>query len=319
MAMAAADRRPPTAADWARCEAVARTHGRSFWLASRLLPPARKRGVLATYAWCRITDDIVDRACDQGPEATALALDAWERELDQPSHPVAVAFAYARERYGVPDGPARDLLAGVRMDLVPARYRTWNELRTYCFHVAGTVGLLVAPILGCADPRAHAHAADLGIAMQLTNILRDVAEDAGMGRLYLPLDEIAAFGCDPEAILAGAPGPGFRDLMAFEIGRARELYAAALPGVRALAPSGRFATLAAARLYAGILDEIEAMDHDVFRRRAVVPGPRKVRSVAHASASVALMSLTPRRLAGAAVAGAPLSADAGRTRSWWLP
>ncbi len=313
--MAAADRRLPSAEDWARCEAVARSHGRSFWLASRLLPPARKRGVLATYAWCRITDDIVDGAGDQGPEETARVLDAWERELVEPRHPVAVAFAHARAQYGVPEGPARDLLTGVRMDLVPARYRSWDELRTYCFHVAGTVGLLVAPILGCVNPRAHDQAADLGIAMQLTNILRDVAEDAAMDRIYLPLDEIAAFGCDPEAILAGEPGPGFRELMAFEICRARELYATALPGVRALAPSGRLATLTAARLYAGILDEIEAMDHDVFRIRAVVPGRRKVQSVVRASASVALMSLAARRMASMTAAGVRLSADAWRSRA----
>lgn len=287
-------RRLPTEADWRACEAIASGHGRSFYLASRLLPLARKRGVLATYAWCRITDDIVDRAAVRGPDATAKALDAWAVELLEPKHPVAIAFAAAREQFGVPDGPARDLLTGVRMDIRPGFYASWDELRTYCFHVAGTVGLMVAPILGCGDPGAHRHAADLGIAMQLTNILRDVAEDAQMGRLYLPLDEIAAFCCDPDAILAGMPGSGFRDLMAFQVTRARGLYREALAGVPALVPSGRLATLAAARLYAGILDQIEAMDHDVFRGRAVVPSSRKARLLASASASVALMSVTPR-------------------------
>ncbi len=284
----------PTAADWRACEEIASGHGRSFFLASSLLPPARRRAVLATYAWCRITDDIVDRAPEQGSEATARALDAWEAQLAEPSDSVAIAFAAARERFGVPEGPARDLVTGVRMDIVPGTYASWDELRSYCFHVAGTVGLLVAPILGCDDPDAYRYAADLGIAMQLTNILRDVAEDAGMGRLYLPLDEIAAFGCDPEAILAGMPGHRFQELIAFQVDRARSLYREALLGVPALIPSGRLATLAAARLYAGILDEIEAMDHDVFRTRAIVPGRRKARLLAGASASVARMSVTPR-------------------------
>jgi phytoene synthase len=285
----------PTKADWRACETLASGHGRSFYLASRLLPPARKRAVLATYAWCRITDDIVDRATAQGPEATSAALDAWAAELVEPRHSVAIAFAAARQCFGVPDGPARDLLTGVRMDILPGAYASWDQLRTYCFHVAGTVGLMVAPILGCDDPGTYRHAADLGIAMQLTNILRDVAEDAAMGRLYLPLDEVAAFGCDSEAILAGIPGAGFRDLMAFQVARARRLYREAHAGVPTLAPSGRLATLAAARLYAGILDEIEAMGHDVFRGRAVVPSSRKARLLASASASVALMSVTPRR------------------------
>jgi phytoene synthase len=295
--------------DWRHCASIARSHGRSFYLASGLLPQARKRAVLATYAWCRIADDIVDRAAAQGPDATAAALDAWEAELTDPRHTVARAFAAARAHYGVPEGPARDLLSGVRMDLVPSHYASWDELRTYCFHVAGTVGLLVAPMLGCDDPHAHRHAAELGIAMQLTNILRDVAEDAAMGRLYLPLDELAAFGIDPDTVLAGVPGRGFRELMAFQVARARGIYAEALNGVRALAPSGRLATLAAARLYAGILDEIEAMDHDVFRGRAVVPNPRRARLLAGASASVALMTLAPRN--GPARPTLPLSAGWG--------
>lgn len=287
-----------TEADWQACEAIASSHGRSFYLASRLLSPSRKRGATATYAWCRITDDIVDRAAERGVEATREAVDAWEAELVDPNHSVALAFAVVREQFGVPSSPAHDLITGVRMDIVPGTYATWEELRTYCFHVAGTVGLLVAPILGCDDPDATRYAVELGIAMQLTNILRDVAEDAAMGRLYLPLDEIEAFGCDPEAILAGMPGPRFPELMAFQVDRARGLYRQALKGVPALVPSGRLATLAAARLYAGILDEIEAMDHDVFRGRAFVPASRKARLLAGASASVALMSMSSRGTAG---------------------
>jgi phytoene synthase len=268
-------------AGWARCEEMARRHGRTFYLASRFLPPARQRAALATYAFCRRADDIVDHAPATGLTAAAEALNHWERQLEEPRDPIAVAFAETRARFAIPIEPAYDLLAGIRMDLTPARYATWPDLRRYCYHVAGTVGLLVAPILGCRDPHALTHAAELGIAMQLTNILRDVGEDARQGRLYLPIDELDAFGCDPAAILAGRPGDRdrFAALMAFQIARARAHYAAAHRGIRALAPSGRLTTLAASRLYAGILTEIEALDYDVFSNRARVSSARKLRAL----------------------------------------
>lgn len=289
--------RPPEMTDWMYCEEIARQHGRSFYLASRVLPPARQRGVLATYAYCRIADDIVDETSGCGHEATAQALQDWAFQLKKPNHPVAVVFAYTRDRYSIPEQPVHDLLLGVEMDLRPGRYATWAELRTYCYHVAGTVGLMVAPIFGCRDSRALRHAADLGIAMQLTNILRDIAEDAHLGRIYLPQDEIEAFGCDFEAMFTGHPGKGFRELMAFQIDRARRLYASALEGVYALSPSGRFATLTASRLYSGILNEIEALDYDVYRMRAIVPASRKLRSVAGASTDFLLMSMLWREQA----------------------
>jgi phytoene synthase len=147
------------------------------------------------------------------------------------------------------------------------------------------VGLIVAPILGCQDRNALQHAAELGIAMQLTNILRDVAEDAEMGRLYLPIDELAAYGISPDDVLNGCPGRGFANFMEFQVIRARALYASAARGIPALAPSGRAATLAASRLYAGILDEIEVLDYDVFQRRAYVPSGRKARIMANVTCS----------------------------------
>ncbi|MCD6028626.1 MAG: crtB [Thermomicrobiales bacterium] len=260
--------------DWRACAAIARAYGQTFYFASRFLPPYRRRAIHATYAWCRIADDLADRATDLA--AAARALDGWERELDAPSHPVAFAFAVARERFGVPAAPARELLDGVRMDLDHRPFATWEDLSRYCYHVAGTVGLLVAPILGCEDPTAWPHAVSLGRAMQLTNILRDIGEDARGGRVYLPLADLAAFGCDPEAILAGRPNGHFQDLLAFEIARARALYADARRGMPALAPAGRMTALAGSTLYATILTRIEEMDYDVFATRAHVPTGRKL-------------------------------------------
>ncbi len=281
----------PTAEDWDVCQQTARTFGKSFYLASRALPHERRQAVRAAYAYCRMADDIVDRAADEDVASVDRALDRWERQLAAPEHPVAIAFASARETYGIPDQPIHDLLRGLRQDLTVHRYETWQELHEYCYLVAGTVGLIVAPILGCRDAHALPHAANLGIAMQLTNILRDVAEDAEMGRVYLPREELAQFGVTPEGIVCGRPGPDFPSLMQVQIARARSLYASAFAGVPALCPSGRFATLAAAELYAGILDEIERLDYDVFRRRAVTSRATKARKLSAAVRHFARMSM----------------------------
>ena len=279
--------------DWRRCHEVARTHGRTFYFASRFLPPDRRRAILAAYAFCRVADDIVDRAPATGLAAAARALDAWETELDAPNDPIAVAFAAARAQYGVPADPARDLLAGVRMDLAPQRYATWEDLRRYCYRVAGTVGLLAAPILGCRDDSALPAAVDLGIAMQLTNILRDVAEDARMGRLYLPLSDLAAFGCDPEVILAGRSSGDLPGLIAFEIARARALYESGRAGIHALCPAGQLTTLASSHLYGKILNRIEEQSYDVFGPRAYVPTQRKLRAMPTVAAAFLRLYLAP--------------------------
>ena len=279
------------AIEWRLCAAIARSHGRSFFLASHCLPPDRRRAIHATYAYCRIADDIADHSTDAA--SAALALDVWGRQLTAPTHPVAVAFAAARAQYGVPVAPARDLITGVRMDLGTCRFATWDELRNYCYHVAGTVGLMVAPILGCRDDAALPHAVDLGIAMQLTNILRDVGEDARHGRLYLPLDELAAFGCDPEAILRGRPSGRFRELLAFQAARAREHYVEARRGIPALSPAGRLTTLAASEFYATILTAIEERDYDVFGARAYVPNGRKLGALPGVAADFVRFTWSP--------------------------
>ena len=262
--------------DWAQCSAVAQAHGRTFYFASRFLPSHRRRAIHAVYAYCRVADDIVDNAATTGIDAAAADLASWEAELDDPRHPIAVAFALVRERYDVPIAAARDLVAGVRMDLYARPFPTWPKLADYCYGVAGTVGLMAAPLLGCCDDAALEHAIDLGIAMQLTNILRDVAEDAGMGRLYLPLDDLAAFDVDPESIFAGDPNGRFAELMAFQIDRARAYYDSARIGIPALCPSGRFTALASARIYGNILNRIEEQGYDVFAGRAHVPTRRKL-------------------------------------------
>lgn len=267
------------APDWRRCRDVVRTHGRTFYFGSQLLTLDRRRAIHAAYAYCRIADDIVDRAPASGFSLAERALLAWEAELDRPRDPVAIAFATARRQYDIPLQPVLDMLAGLRMDLAPRRFATWDELRLYCYRVAGTIGLIAAPIFGCQDEASMPRAVDLGIAMQLTNILRDVAEDGRMGRLYLPLEDLATYGCDPDALVAGRVSGDVAGLMQFEIGRARELYASSRPGICALSPAGRLTTVAISHLYAKILNRIEESDYDVFGPRAYVPTPHKIQAM----------------------------------------
>lgn len=274
--LAAAPSRNSVLPDWNECARITRTHGRTFYFASLFLPPRRRRSIHSAYAFCRIADDIVDLAPTSGRETAAAALDAWEREIDTPTHPVSVAFQQARQTYGIPDLPVRDLMLGVRSDLDHHLFETWADLYLYSYHVAGTIGLISAPVLGCTDDAALPYAVNLGIAMQLTNIVRDVAEDAAMGRLYLPLEDLVAFGVDPESVLAGHPNGRFKELIAFEVERARGLYNEADIGIRSLIAPGKFTTLASSRLYAAILDAVEKQGCDPFKGRAAVPTSRKL-------------------------------------------
>ncbi|HEY8446590.1 MAG TPA: phytoene/squalene synthase family protein [Thermomicrobiales bacterium] len=311
----------PAIADdpWAVCEAIAREHGRTFFLASRFLPRRRRRAILAAYAYCRIADDLVDRSETQSPAAITAALAQWEDELIAPRHPVAIAFAHARKEFDIPVEPVRDLLTGIRMDLAGTRFADWPALYTYAYHVAGTIGVIVAPILGCSDRRAIPMAAELGIAMQLTNILRDIGDDARHGRLYLPLDEIAAFGCDPDGIMRGQPGGRFNELLALQARRARALYASAERGLRALPPRSRLTALVASRLYSEILTELERTNYPVFDTRAYVCASRKLRAAPSILASFARLTLPGRsaqQSAGALAWDGIAMADGPRTPAW---
>jgi phytoene synthase len=265
--------------DWRECGGVTRSHGRTFYFASQLLPPIKRRAIHSAYAFCRVADDLVDTSPVLGADLVEEKLAAWESQLDAPLDPIARAYAHTRQRYGIPTTPTYDLFTGMRMDLYPRMYGTWDELREYCYCVAGTVGLISAPILGLRSPAALPHAVDLGIAMQLTNILRDVAEDAALGRLYLPLDDMRMFGVDPESILAGSPNGDFRGLIEFEISRARAYYDSAREGIHQLDLSGQLTTLASSHLYGKILHQIEGQKYDVFAQRAHVPTSRKLREM----------------------------------------
>jgi 15-cis-phytoene synthase len=261
------------------CGAITRRHSKSFALSLRFLPAAKRRAVWAVYAFCRTADDIADQA--GAPAARLAAIDAWEAELraayaGRAVNPIFVAFADAAARYGVPLPAALDLLRGARMDVTVNRYGTYAQLRDYCYLVASTVGVLVTPILGALDEEALGDAVALGHAMQLTNILRDVGEDARMGRVYLPADEMASFGYTEADLFAATVDARFVALMRFQIERARHAYRAAEPGIARLQPESRYTVRLALYLYRGILGAIEANGYDVFTKRAYVPLQTKI-------------------------------------------
>ncbi len=262
---------------YAHCEEITAINSRSFSLASRLLPWPKRRAVRALYAFCRTTDDIVDHPSDN----TAEALCNWWGYALSGKPPrdnlVALAWTDTSARYQIPRQYAQQLIYGVERDLHQTRYDTFEDLAKYCYGVASTVGLMSMHIIGFESDEAIQYAVKLGVALQLTNILRDVAEDWQNGRLYLPQEDLNTFGLAESDIERGIVDDRWRNFMRFQIARTRRLYEEAWPGIAILAPEGRFAIAAAADFYRGILGDIEAHDYDVFTRRAHVTKWTKLR------------------------------------------
>ncbi|GAB4579757.1 MAG: phytoene/squalene synthase family protein [Anaerolineales bacterium] len=258
-------------------EQIIHCHSRTFHMASALLPKPQRRAARVLYAFCRISDNIVDR----GLGDRLKMLENWKRASlsDHPTmdHPVPIAWADTRHRFHIPRHYAEQLLDGVALDLTKTRYTTFDELAHYCYGVASTVGLMTMHIVGFESEAAIPYAIKLGVALQLTNILRDVGEDWANGRIYLPQEELALFGLCEADIATGTVDERWRAFMQFQIARARQLYEEAMPGVAMLGKSGRFAIAAAAELYRGILADIEAHDYNVFTRRAHLTTSQKLR------------------------------------------
>ncbi|MGA7933483.1 MAG: 15-cis-phytoene synthase CrtB [Kovacikia sp.] len=275
------------------CRQITAKFSKTFYLGTLLMPEAKRRAIWAIYVWCRRTDELVD-----GPRAaltTPEMLDQWEKQLESifaghPQEDVDVALVDTLERFTIDIQPFRDMIAGQRMDLYRSRYETFEELNLYCYRVAGTVGLMSTAVMGVdstcrtapwdqTQDRLHLpteQAIALGIANQLTNILRDVGEDARRGRIYIPLEELALFNYTEAELLDGVVDQRWCQLMRFQIQRARKFYAAAEEGISYLSPDARFPVWAALMLYRGILDVIERNQYDVFNKRAYVSGPRKL-------------------------------------------
>ena len=269
------------ARSYAHCREIIRHQAHSFYFASFFLPASKRRDVFALYAFYRTVDDLVDcRPPDRSADAVVAELDGWRewllrREL-RDDDLVRPALAAAIDRHGIPIRYLHELLDGIERDLFPCHLRNFAELERYCYLVAGTVGLVMSYVLGVRDERALANARDLGIAMQLTNVLRDVGEDLTRNMIYLPADELARFGYSPDRLGRRAVDEDFVALMRMQIGRAREYYRVGVAGIPQLHRDSQFPILLAARMYGGILRKIECCGYDVFSRRAHTSLPEKL-------------------------------------------
>jgi len=270
---------PALARSYHYCEEVARREAGNFYPAFLLLPAPRRRAMCALYTFMRIADDLSD---DSGPlDVKRQRLSGWRGGLHDALagrflHPSHAALCDTIERHRIPVRYLDAVIDGVEMDLEPVAYRTFEELRNYCWHVASVVGLSCIHIWGFHGAIATQFAEDAGIAFQLTNILRDLGEDAARGRVYLPREDLDRFGYRAEQLRAGICDPAFQEMMRFEVARARDYYRSGWRLVPCLSPAGRAVFLMMARTYRNLLAEIENRDYDVFRSRVRVPSWKKL-------------------------------------------
>jgi squalene synthase HpnC/squalene synthase HpnD len=267
------------ALSYSECRRVARASASNFYYAFFMLPHAKRDALCALYAFMRLVDDVSDTVGSAADKQRGLA--RWRAALDAASagdvssHPILPAFADTIERFHIPPRYFHDLISGAEMDLTVGDYATFDRLREYCYRVAGTVGLTCLHVFGFDDPHAPDLAEKLGIAFQLTNIIRDVPKDYEMGRVYLPSEDLAQFGVRPEALAGGPPTPEMRGLLEFETARAWNFYREGVELVPLVHADARAALWALARIYSSLLRRIEARGYDVFSERVRLSTPEK--------------------------------------------
>lgn len=274
------------------CESVTKFHAKSFYFAAKFLPKHKQKAVFPIYAFCRHVDDEIDEIGD-GDEAEAVkSVENWKTNLnfiyEKHNKPrtanneqlqVFIAWQDLLKNYKIPQNLPLELVQGVLMDTTIKRYETFDELYVYCYRVASTVGLMSSEILGYSEKIALDYAEAMGIAMQLTNILRDIKEDAEIGRIYIPQKDLQKFGVSEAQIFANKFDLKFRQLMKFQVERAREFYEKGEKGIPLLEKDSRFTVLLASRIYSKILDEIEKMDYNIFLKRAHTSKSQKLLSI----------------------------------------
>ena len=262
------------------CRRLTEKSKSNFYYAFLFLSPEKRAALEAVYAYCRLVDDVVD---EEAPVETKLAgIEKWRRELDavyngaNTDHPVVLKLREAVSRFAIRREDMEAVIDGCAMDITHNRYQSWDELRTYCYRVASAVGLMCIEIFGYCTPKAREYAVDLGIALQLTNILRDVAEDARRGRIYLPAEDLRAFGVSEEDLLAGRNGTAFTRMMQFEAQRARSHYLRARAAIGR--PERRQLVVAEIMgdIYYALLEQLERTGFDVWNGRAQVARGKKM-------------------------------------------
>lgn len=265
---------------YAHCRNITRKHAKTFYMATRFLPYKKQRSIFAIYGLCRTLDDIVDEnenhsyQRDRNSIEILNKLEKFRTQLisayrgSEQTHSVLIAFADVLNQYNISLEYPLTLLNGVKMDLAKNRYETFNELYEYSYKVASVVGLMTTEIFGYNDPRAINHAVELGVAMQLTNILRDVGEDLQRNRIYIPREDLKRFQITEKDLFSCEVSEKFIDLMIFQIERARRYYKEADKGISMLNKDSRLPVLLARENYSRILDKIEENQYNVFNRRA---------------------------------------------------
>lgn len=261
------------------CQERAAASGSSFYYSFLFLPPPQRQAIIALYAFCREVDDVVDECTDEG--VARIKLQWWRDEVERilqgtGQHPVAEALKRACDSYHLPKEYLLEVIDGMEMDLNQARYASFKELNLYCYRVASVVGLMAAEIFGYQDRQTLKYAHLLGIAFQLTNILRDVREDAMRGRIYLPADEMSRFGVTEEDLFSGRQTPQVTDLMRFQAERARDYYRQAFEQLPAVDRYTQRSGLIMAEIYLATLEEIARENYQVLQQRTSLTPLRKL-------------------------------------------
>ena len=261
------------------CRTITRREAKNFYYAFLTLPAAKRRAIYAAYAFCRHCDDSVDE--ETSTDAKLKALSDIQANLDSTysgnaSSPVYVALADVARNYDIPQDYFQEIILGVESDLVKDRFQNFDELKEYCYRVASVVGLICLQIFGYEDDDAKGYAVDLGLAMQLTNIIRDVREDFDMGRVYLPQDEMVRFGYSEDDLRNGVRNEAFLELMRFQSQRAREYFDRGFKLLPYLSRRSRACPAVLGALYSKVLDRIEASDYDILETRVSLSKAEKI-------------------------------------------
>ena len=265
--------------------ALTRHYSKSFYLSNLMLPRDKRWATFALYGYCRHIDNLIDTPRPRTEAELQNELQFLESELftayrtGESQHPVIGPFIEVAKAYGIPVSYPAELIKGVRMDIQTPRYETFDDLYLFCYRVAGVVGLMMTPVLGTHDPQALKFAEKLGVAMQLTNILRDIWEDKEMNRVYLPQEEIRSFGLDVNHIFEERMSDNFRRFMKFQIDRAHQYYEEADQGIKMLPREAQYAIYSASKIYRGILRKIEVQDYNPFLGRVYVPMRKKMQII----------------------------------------
>jgi len=258
------------------CHEIIKYHSKTFSLAATLLDSDRRNAIAALYSFCRITDDIIDKELKDRDVLLALWKKNITSHLPNISNPIQLAWLHTRTKYSIPSEYMEQLIAGVKMDVEKRRYRTFEDLIEYCYHVASTVGLMSMHIVGFLDKKAIPYAIQMGVALQLTNIIRDVGEDYVMGRIYIPQEDLDRFSITENHFKNKIIDESWKKMISFQIERARHHFRESRKGLSYLEPKGKWSISAAATLYEEILKMVERNNYDNLNHRAFVSKKRKL-------------------------------------------